>query len=104
MLSLSCFAVHSFIQFHHPTNTGKCLRAHGHYHRDGLGIPCCFLPKGTQLCCVCSYAVRRAGIEATFPSSLVPDEFYRAINFKPPGTYATADKDRNLGSLGWCNS
>lgn len=74
--------------------TGKCLRAHGHQHRDGLGVPCCFLPKATQLCCVCLYAVRRAGIEASFPSSLVPDDLYRALKIQRPGMYKTDGGDK----------
>lgn len=68
-----------------PTNTGKCIRAHGHQYRDGLGIPCCFLPKGTQLCCVCRYAVRAADVEASFPQSLMPDALYRALGIPLPG-------------------
>ncbi len=51
-----------------------------------MGIPCCLLPKGTLLCCTCRHWARAAGMETTFPASLLPDALYAALRIRHPGT------------------
>lgn len=69
-------------------NTGVCLRAFGHAHRDGFGAPCLACPPGTLLCCSCRRVVRSNELEDTFPSTLVPLALYTALKIPAPGVFA----------------
>lgn len=63
-----------------------CIRAYGHEFRDGFGASCIASPPGTMLCSGCRRAVRNAGLEDTFPPTLVPPTLYPALGIDPPGT------------------